>query len=43
VIDLAVNRIVRRGAAGNIAEAALVAIEFGDFRKVVREFLPNAA
>jgi hypothetical protein len=43
VIDLAVNRIVRRGAAGNIADAALVAIELGDFRKMVREFLPNAA
>jgi hypothetical protein len=43
VIDLAVNRIVRRGAAGNIADAALVAIELGDFRKMVREFLPNVA
>jgi hypothetical protein len=43
VVELAVNRIVRRGAAGNIADPALVAIELGDFRKVVREFLPNAA
>jgi pimeloyl-ACP methyl ester carboxylesterase len=42
VVDLTVNRIARRGVAGNVADSALVAIEVGDFRKVVREFLPCA-
>lgn len=42
VTDLITNRIVRRGPAGNIADPALVAIELGDFRKIVRDLHPHA-
>ncbi len=42
VVDLTINRIVRRGVAGNVADSALVAIEVGDFRKIVRELLHRA-
>jgi pimeloyl-ACP methyl ester carboxylesterase len=42
VLDLVLNQIVRPGIAGNLADSALVAIELGDFRKVVRELLPQA-
>jgi pimeloyl-ACP methyl ester carboxylesterase len=42
VVDLVVNRIVQKGAAGNVADPALVAIETGDFRRVVHDLLPHA-
>ena len=37
-----INQIVRKGIAGNLANSALVALELGDFQKVVRQLLPLA-
>ena len=42
VVDLVVQRIINKGAAGNIGDSALLAIELGDFRSVVKDYLPEA-
>jgi pimeloyl-ACP methyl ester carboxylesterase len=42
VVDLLVQRIVRKGVAGNTGDSALLAIELGDFQSVVREYMPHA-
>jgi pimeloyl-ACP methyl ester carboxylesterase len=42
VVDLVVQRIAGKAAAGNIGDSALRAIELGDFQSIIEEYLQHA-
>ena len=41
VVDLIAQRITQKGAAGNVGDSALLAIELGEFRSLVGEYRPH--
>jgi pimeloyl-ACP methyl ester carboxylesterase len=42
VVDLIAQRIIQKGAAGNVGDSALLAIELGEFRSLIDEYGPGA-